>query len=49
MAAIRQEGADGVKEYLEKANAELKKAMAFTGCTDLGRMDPSVIRTIIAR
>ena len=44
MTAIKQNGAEGVKEYLEKANAELAKAMAFTGCTSMGKMDPSVIR-----
>lgn len=43
MTAIKEKGADGVREYLEKANAELRKAMAFTGCTDLTKMDPSVI------
>ena len=44
MTAIRQNGADGVRDYLLQANAELGKAMACTGCTDLGRMDPTVIR-----
>ena len=44
MTAIKQGGADGVRDYLLKANAELGKAMAYTGCTDLGKMDPSVIR-----
>ena len=44
MTAIKQGGADGVRDYLLKANAELGKAMAYTGCTDLGRMDPTVIR-----
>ena len=46
MTAIKQNGADGVRDYLKKANAELGKAMAFTGCTDLGRMDPTVIRRV---
>ena len=46
MAAIRDGGADGVRDYLLKANAELGKAMAFTGCTDLGKMDATVIRRI---
>ena len=46
MAAIKQDGQHGVRDYLLKANAELKKAMAFTGCTSLGRMDPSVIHIL---
>jgi len=44
MTAIRQGGADAVRDYLRAANAALGKAMAYTGCTDLGRMDPTVIR-----
>ena len=44
MTAIKQGGADGVRDYLLKANGELGKAMAYTGCTDLGKMDPTVIR-----
>ena len=43
MTAIKEKGADGVRDYLLKANAELKKAMAYTGCTDLSKMDPTVI------
>ena len=43
MTAIRQSRAEGVRDYLLKANAELGKAMAYTGCTDLGKMDPTVI------
>ena len=43
MTAIKQDGAEGVAEYLRKANGELAKAMAYTGCTDTGRMDPSVV------
>ena len=43
MTAIRENGAQGVRDYLKKVNDELKKAMAFTGCTDLRKMDPSVI------
>lgn len=46
MAAVREGGADGVRDYLMKANAELGKAMAFTGCTDLSKMDPTVIRRV---
>ncbi|MGX8705711.1 MAG: alpha-hydroxy acid oxidase [bacterium] len=45
MTAIKQGGAAAVTEYLKKANDELAKAMAYTGCTDLGKMDATVIRT----
>ena len=43
MTAIKQDGAEGVAEYIRKANGELAKAMAYTGCTDTGRMDPAVV------
>ena len=46
MTAIKHSGAEGVTEYLQKANDELAKAMAYTGCTDLGRMDPAVVHRI---
>ena len=46
MTAIKQGGAEGVRDYLLKANRELGKAMAFTGCTNLRKMDPTVIRRI---
>ncbi len=46
MTAIRQNGAEGVRDYLLKANRDLGKAMAFTGCTTLQKMDPTVIRRI---
>jgi isopentenyl diphosphate isomerase/L-lactate dehydrogenase-like FMN-dependent dehydrogenase len=46
MTAIRQGGAEAVRDYLLKANRELGKAMAFTGCTNLGKMDPTVIHRI---
>ena len=46
MTAIRQNGAEGVRDYLLKANRELGKAMAFTGCTNLRKMDPTVIHRI---
>lgn len=46
MTAIKNGGAGGVRDYLLNANRELGKAMAFTGCTTLGRMDPTVIRRI---
>ena len=43
MTAIKQSGAKGVADYLIRANNELKKAMAYTGCADLGKMDASII------
>ncbi len=46
MAAIKKDGAAGVRDHLVSAGAELRKAMAFTGCADLNRMDPSVIRRL---
>ena len=46
MTAIRDDRDNGVRDYLLKANRELGKAMAYTGCTDLGRMDPTVIRRV---
>ena len=45
MTAIKQNGAQGVADYLAKADAELRKAMAYTGCTTMDRMDPGVIHT----
>lgn len=45
MTALK-DGTDGVADYLKKASAELRKAMAYTGCTDLSRMDPTVIHTL---
>ena len=46
MTAIKQGGKDGVRDYLLKANAELRKAMAFTGCMTLAEMDPTVIHRL---
>ncbi len=46
MTAIRDNRETGVRDYLLKANKELGKAMAYTGCTDLGRMDATVIRRV---
>ena len=46
MTAIREGGAQAVTDYLNTATAGLKKAMAYTGCTDLGRMDPAVVRRV---
>ena len=46
MTAIREDPEHGVRDYLLRANAELRKAMAFTGCSSLKKMDPSVIRRL---
>ena len=46
MAAIKDNQAEGVKDYLLKANGELGKVMAYTGCYNLKKMDPTVIRRI---
>ncbi|MBQ9663238.1 MAG: alpha-hydroxy-acid oxidizing protein [Oscillospiraceae bacterium] len=43
MTAIRNDPENGVKDYLLKANQELAKAMAYTGCTDLSKIDSSII------
>lgn len=43
MTAIKEDPENGVCAYLRKANAELAKAMAYTGCTDLTKMDPTII------
>ena len=46
MAAYTKAKEQGVSDYLLKARDELAKAMAYTGCTDLTKMDPSVIHVI---
>ena len=46
MTAIKKDPQNGVRDYLLQANAELKKAMAFTGCTSLNRMDKAVIHRL---
>ena len=46
MAAIKQGGADAVRDYLLDAAAGLRKAMAYTGCADLAHMDPTVVRRV---
>ena len=46
MTAIKQAGADGVTRYLRQASDELKKAMAYAGCADLGMPDPSMIHPV---
>ena len=46
MTAIKDDAENGVRNYLMKANSELKKAMAYTGCTTLKKMDRSVIHRL---
>lgn len=46
MTAIKDDPENGVKNYLQRANSELKKAMAYTGCTTLKKMDRSVIHRL---
>ena len=46
MSALKKDPENGVAEYLKKANGQLAQAMEYTGCTDLSRMDPSVIRML---
>ncbi len=46
LTAIKENGAEGVKDYLLRANGELGKAMSFTGCYRLDKMDPTVIRRV---
>ena len=43
MTAIKNGGADAVAAYLDEVNVGLTKAMAFTGCYNLSRMDPTVV------
>lgn len=46
MTAIRNDRENGVRDYLLSADAELKKAMAFTGCASLKKMDSGVIHRL---
>ena len=46
MTAMKEDPENGVRNYLLKANDELKKAMAYTGCTSLKKMDPTVIHRL---
>ncbi len=46
MTAIKDDVENGVCNYLKKAAGELGKAMAYTGCTDLSKMDASVIHKL---
>lgn len=41
--AAKENGAEGVAEYIRKTGRELAKVMAYTGCTDLSGMDATVI------
>ena len=46
MTAYTKDPGHGVCDYLQGARDALAKAMAYTGCTDLSKMDPSVIHRI---
>ena len=46
MTAYTKDPEHGVRDYLRGARNELAKAMAYTGCTDLSKMDASVIHRI---
>ena len=46
MTAIRENTETGARDYLLRANGELKKAMAFTGSRDLGHIDSGVIHRV---
>jgi len=43
MGPLKEKGASGVRETLEKATAQLQAMMIRTGTPDLSHMDPSVI------
>ncbi len=46
MTAIKKDPENGARDYLLKAQAELKKAMAFTGCRNPERIDSSLIHRL---
>jgi len=46
MTAIKEDPEHGVRDYLLRANRELKKAMAYTGRATLADMDPTVIHRL---
>lgn len=46
MTAIKDGGADAVRDYLNKAADQLRKAMAYTGCADLRHIDPGIVRRV---
>lgn len=43
IAAIRENGAEGVAAYIRKATGELKKMMISTGCGSLAEIDDSLL------
>ena len=43
MGPLKEKGAAGVRETLEKATAQLQTMMIRTGTPDLSHMDPSVV------
>lgn len=43
MAAIKKDPEAGMSNYLLEVRKQLSKAMAYTGCTNLSKMDPSII------
>ena len=43
MAALKKDGENGMAAYLIEVRKQLAKAMAYTGCTSLDKMDSSVI------
>ena len=43
MAAINKDPEAGMSNYLLEVRKQLSKAMAYTGCTNLSKMDPSII------
>ena len=46
MTALKQGGADAVRDYLVGATNQLRKAMAYTGSADPEHIDPEVIHRI---
>ena len=47
MAAIRENGAEGVTNYLREATKQLKKAMIGTGCATLADISEEVIYQVL--
>ena len=46
MAAIRKDGENGMVSYLLEVRKQLAKAMSYTGCISLEKMDSSVIHPV---
>ena len=44
MPALRESGAEGVRDVLLAMTGQLRGVMAKTGCYDLGHMDTTVLR-----